>query len=61
MRSDPKGPIAIVGVLVDPNLVVKQLFGQDRRLRGSRQVDLSGLEQDLEARDEIGLAEVLST
>ena len=58
MGPDPKRPVAIVGVGVHADLVAQQLFGEHFGLASLRQMQAPGLEQRLEAADEIGLPQL---
>jgi hypothetical protein len=55
--AHPEGAVLVVGVLVDPNLVVVQLLAEQTGLGGSTQEDAIGLKERLETRDEEGLTQ----
>ena len=43
--ADPERAVAVVGVLLDADLVVEELVGEDARLRGIGQVEPSALQE----------------
>src|SRR4029077_2445625 len=56
--ADPEGPVAVVGVLGDADLVVEELAGESLGFGGPREVKPPVLEEHLETGDQPGLAEL---
>src|SRR5215216_6527624 len=55
--AHPKRPVAVVGVLCDPDLVIEELLAQSLSLGGPGQMQQSRLEESLHPGDEPRLAQ----